>query len=121
MRVQVNVTTPGTFIIATNSVNGVNFFKAGTFTTTGVQNVILQGNGTPQNQGVQYFTVTYGTSNCTFQVTFLPGTVPTGDYFPTTIGSNWAYGLREALPQILFYHRLSLMRPRSEATYLLLL
>jgi hypothetical protein len=93
VQVQVNVTTPGTYIIASNSVNGINFFKAGTFTTPGVQNVILAGSGTPQSEGIQYFSVTYGNSNCTFALAFLPGTLPVSDYLPTTIGSNWAYAL----------------------------
>lgn len=93
VQVQVNVTTPGSYSIATNSVNGVDFIKSGTFTTTGIQNVILNGSGTPIAPGVQYFTVTYGSSNCTFPITFLQGTVPVGDYFPTTTNSNWAYGL----------------------------
>ncbi len=92
VEVQVNVSTPGTYIIATNSVNGVNFFKAGTFTTTGVQNVILSGSGTPQIQGSESYAVTYGGSNCSFQITYLPGTMPVGDYLPTTLNSNWVYG-----------------------------
>ncbi|MEO6452706.1 MAG: hypothetical protein ABIN97_01475 [Ginsengibacter sp.] len=99
VQVQVNVTTPGTFIIASNLVNGINFFKAGTFTNTGVQNVILTGTGTPQSEGVKYFTVTYGAgSSCIFAITFLPGITPIGDYFPTTIGSKWAYGLEGGIP-----------------------
>ncbi len=93
VQVEVNVTTPGTFIIATNSVNGVNFFKAGSFTTTGVQSVILTGSGTPQIEGLQNFTVTYGNSDCTFEVNFLPGTAPIGDYQPASLNSNWTYGL----------------------------
>lgn len=92
VQVEVNVTTPGTFVIATNSVNGINFFKAGSFTTAGVQNVILTGSGTPQIAGLQNFIVTYGNSNCTFQVNFLQGTAPIGDYQPTTLNSNWTYG-----------------------------
>jgi hypothetical protein len=92
VQVEVNVTTPGTFNISTNLVNGVNFSKSGNFTATGVQEVILVGSGTPINEGAQDFTVTFGTSNCTFSISFLPGTPPVQDYFPTTANSNWAYG-----------------------------
>lgn len=70
VQIKVNVTSPGTFVIATNSVNGVNFLKAGTFTTTGVQDVILEGDGTPQNEGEETFTITYGNSNCVFSINF---------------------------------------------------
>jgi hypothetical protein len=94
VEVQVNIITPGTYIIATNTVNGVSFFKDGTFTSTGVQTVILEGSGTPINEGSQNFTVTFGSSNCTFSITFLPGVPPVTDYFPTTINSTWAYGFQ---------------------------
>ncbi|MEP6596026.1 MAG: hypothetical protein ABJA71_08760 [Ginsengibacter sp.] len=90
VQVQVNVTAPGTFIIATNTINGVSFFKNGIFTGTGMQTVILEGTGIPVNAGIQDFTVTFGGNNCTFFITFLPGTLT--DYFPTTINSTWAYG-----------------------------
>ena len=95
VQVQVNITTPGTYIIATNTVNGISFFKTGTFTSTGVQNVILEGSGTPVNEGVQNFMVTFGGSNCTFSITFLPGVPLVTDYFPTTANSNWAYGFKD--------------------------
>jgi hypothetical protein len=94
VEVEVNITTPGTFTIATNTVNGVYFIKSGTFTSRGVQSVILDGAGTPVNSGTQNFTVTFGASNCTFPINFLPGTPPPDDYFPTTVNSNWTYGLQ---------------------------
>lgn len=89
--IQVNVATPGSYTISTNSNNGVTFSKSGTFSTTGVQNVTLNGAGTPNNAGSQTFTVTFGTSTCTFSITFLPGAL---DYFPTTTNSYWGYGLQ---------------------------
>jgi len=92
---QVNIITPGTFTITTNNVNGVSFSKNGTFTSTGVQNVILEGSGTPIDAGLLNFTVTFGTSNCTFSINFLPGTPPVTDYFPTTVNSNWSYGFKD--------------------------
>ncbi len=95
--VQVNVSTIGAYTISSNTVNGVIFSKSGTFTTTGVQTVVLNGAGTPTNSGLQNFTVTFGTSTCNFSITFLPGTTST-DYFPTTPGTNWAYGLKGGTP-----------------------
>jgi hypothetical protein len=91
VQVQVTVTTPGTYTISTNTVNGVSFLKTGTFTATGVQNVILNGTGTPTNSGSQNFTVTFGSSVCNFSIPFATGTVIT-DYFPTTTGSYWDLG-----------------------------
>ena len=88
--VQVNVTTIGAYTISTNTVNGVTFSKSGTFSTTGLQTVVLTGTGTPISSGSQSFAVTFGTSTCNFSITFAAGTLL--DYFPTTTGSNWAYG-----------------------------
>jgi len=93
VQIQVNVTTPGTYSIATTPNNGVTFSNAGTFAAIGLQNIILKGTGTPVDSGAQNFTVTFGTSTCTFSITFLPGVLPTLDYFPTTVSSTWAYGL----------------------------
>lgn len=73
---QVNVTTPGTYTISTNTVNGVTFSGTGTFSTTGAQNVILTGTGLPTNSGNQSYTVTFGTSTCTFVVNYATGVAP---------------------------------------------
>lgn len=66
--VQVNVTTPGTWTLSTNSVTGFSFAGSGTFTATGVQTITLQGTGTPNASGTQTFTVTAGSASCTFPV-----------------------------------------------------
>jgi hypothetical protein len=95
--VQVNVATIGAYTISTNTVKGVSFSKTGTFTTTGLQNVVLVGSGTPTASGSQNFTVTFGSSTCNFSITFAPGTV-VSDYFPTTAGSYWVYGNVNADP-----------------------
>jgi hypothetical protein len=94
LQVQVNVTTIGAYTISANTVNGVSFSKSGSFTTTGLQNVTLNGTGTPVAAGPQIFTLTFGTSTCNFSITFLPGTTPplSLDYFPMTAGSFWHYG-----------------------------
>lgn len=67
--VQVNVTQVGAYTVSTNTVNGYSFFASGVFTTTGVQNVIMKGQGTPIATGTNNFTVTAGTSTCSFPIT----------------------------------------------------
>ncbi len=91
VEIQVNVTTAGNYNITTNSVNGVIFSTAGTFSTAGVQTITLIGTGTPLDQGVQNFSVTFGISTCNFSITFTQGVIK--DYFPVTLNSNWTYSL----------------------------
>jgi len=97
VQIEVNVTTPGTWIMGTNNVAGFSFNGSGTFTTTGVQTITLNAVGTPNAAGSQTFLVTAGTSSCNFSVTVAAGTAPpppppnTGDYFPRTVGSHWTY------------------------------
>lgn len=91
VQLNVTVTVPGDYNITTNIINGVSFSKSGTFASTGLQIVTLTGSGTPTNSGAQNFAITYGSSTCNFSITFLPGV--TGDYFPTTLNSNWAYSM----------------------------
>ena len=107
VQVQANVATVGSYTISTNTVNGVSFSKTGTFTATGLQNVTLTGTGTPVNSGSQNYTVTFGSSTCNFSITFLPGTAPVGDYFPTTINSYWAFGLEGGTPSDSFMIKVS--------------
>ncbi|MEO9071041.1 MAG: hypothetical protein ABI261_08395 [Ginsengibacter sp.] len=90
---QVNVTTPGSYHISTDSVNGVKFTGSGIFTSAGINNVTLTGTGTPINQGSQNYSVTFGTSTCGFPITFQLAVAASGDYFPLSIGSNWTYDL----------------------------
>jgi hypothetical protein len=66
LQVQVTVTTPGSYEISTNTVNGVSFSRAGTFAVAGPQNVLLFASGTPTTSGNSLFTLTYGNSQCAF-------------------------------------------------------
>lgn len=70
VQIQVNVITPGTYTITTDNVNGVIFSSTGNFTTTGVQSVILNGSGTPTGTGAKTYTITYGSSTCTFNIVY---------------------------------------------------
>jgi len=84
--IQVTVTTIGIYNITTNTVNGFSFSGSGNFSATGLQTVILNGTGTPAATGSTTFTVTFGTSTCTFAITVVPV-----DYYPRTTNSNWSY------------------------------
>lgn len=68
----VNVTTPGTYNITTNSANGVTFGASGTFTAAGANTITLTSNNTAAAAGP--FTYTPGTNGCAFTVTYLAGT-----------------------------------------------
>ncbi len=98
VQLQVTVNTPGNYSITTNTVSGISFSASGTFPTTGMQIVTLAGSGTPATSGVLPFSITYGNSTCSFNITALPGVAPSGDYFPTTLNSNWTYGLEGGTP-----------------------
>lgn len=89
----VNVTTAGTYSFSTNTVNGYKFSAAGTFTTTGIQRVVLVATGKPITNGTDNFTVTGGASFCSFPVTVLvPLAVSSNDLFPLTFSSYATYG-----------------------------
>lgn len=81
--VQVNVTTVGAYTLSTNTVNGMTFSKTGSFITTGIQTVILNGSGTPAAAGASVLTPVIGSSSCTFTVT-VTSTAPT-DFIVCTI------------------------------------
>ena len=70
--VQVNVTTVGTYRVYSDTVNGIFFQANGTFSTTGINDVRLTGNGTPLNAGIQNFVISYDTTECVVPVTILP-------------------------------------------------
>jgi hypothetical protein len=67
VNVRVNITSIGVYSISTNTVDGITFSKTGTFTSTGIQNIILIGSGTPTGTGAKIFTV--GTGGCRFTLT----------------------------------------------------
>lgn len=68
----VNVDSIGTYIISTNTVNGISFSGSGVFTTKGVQTITLTASGTPNAAGVYNFTP--ATGSCTFLVTVAAST-----------------------------------------------
>jgi hypothetical protein len=74
--VQVNVLTTGRYTLTTNTDNGITFSQSGLFTATGLQNVILQGTGTPATAVTSTFIPQAGASSCTFNV--VAKATPTG-------------------------------------------
>jgi hypothetical protein len=89
VQIRVDITTGGTYTISTNTVTGFSFSKSGTIGAGADQLLTLDGTGNPTTAGVQSFTVTFGTSTCTFTVNVLPAL--SNDYFPRTANSNWSY------------------------------
>lgn len=71
----VNVEYVGDYTISTNTVNGVSFTASGTFASTGLQEVVLSGNGMPLNGGLHRFTLTTnsttGGNNCNTAIEFV--------------------------------------------------
>jgi hypothetical protein len=66
----VNVTTAGTYNIASTAANGVSFGATGTFNNPGIQNIFLTATGTPAVSGVFSYPVTNGATNCDFLITY---------------------------------------------------
>jgi hypothetical protein len=72
VKLEVNVSVPGSYRILTNTVNGYRFSDSGTFTVKGPQTIRLFSKGTPLHSGTELFTVRAGTSSCGFSVPVLP-------------------------------------------------
>lgn len=70
--IDVDVTETGTYVITTDTVNGIYFRATGVFTQTGMNTISLRGNGTPFTSGIHNFVVSYDGTACDIQVTTLP-------------------------------------------------
>jgi uncharacterized protein (TIGR02145 family) len=70
--IQVNVTTTGSYTFTTGTAAGVSFAASGSFSSTGVQNVVLTATGTPTATGNQNFTVSGLGQSCDFMVSVVP-------------------------------------------------
>lgn len=76
--VQVTVSSPGTFDIRSDTVNGYAFSKAGSV-VFGINTIRLYASGKAIVPGTNTFTIKYGTSTCSFDVT-VTGSVGTSEY-----------------------------------------
>jgi hypothetical protein len=65
----VNVTSVGDYSIATDTLDGISFSKSGTFSSTGIQQVVLDGTGVPDFPRNLLFTISAGISTCSFNLT----------------------------------------------------
>lgn len=72
IQVQITTTAAGAYSVTTTTVAGMSFNGSGT-AVAGAQNIILTGTGTPSASGPQNFTVTFGTSTCTFSIPVTAG------------------------------------------------
>lgn len=76
IQVTIDVTSPGTFSVAADSLSGVWFKTAGTFSTTGATPVTIPASGKPRIAGAQVFLVKFDTSSCLITVNMQPATLP---------------------------------------------
>lgn len=89
---QIQVSSPGTYSIHSDTVNGYSFSGSGIATITGLQPVSLQGNGRPANGGRDTFTITGSGSMCNFYVAVTEPVLGGGSsYFPLVANSYWIY------------------------------
>lgn len=97
LTLQVNVSDTGTYSITSTNVNGISFSANGVFLTTGLQNIIFTGSGTPAAPGT--FSFLTGTSGCSFSITCAGTTTPPGStsncksctYTPMCKGNKFSY------------------------------
>jgi hypothetical protein len=66
--VDINVSTTGTYLLTSDTVNGLSFKAEGTFETTGIHTVRLEAGGTPFTNGTVPYPVHYGTQRCIVNV-----------------------------------------------------
>lgn len=76
VQLQVNVTQPGTYTVSTGTVSGTRFTASGQFTTTGIQSILLSGEGTPSGSGTFRYSTPLAPA-CSFTVQVAdPQTIP---------------------------------------------
>ena len=91
--IKATVTTPGSYTITTNAVNGIIFTASGTFAASGQFTVTLIGAGKPNAAGG--FSFTPGTGGCKFAINFITQPVSFDckecTYLPVCVGSKYQY------------------------------
>jgi hypothetical protein len=73
ININVTVNSPGPYTVTTDTVDGINFSASGKFAATGDQVITLKASGTPNDPGIEYFTVKAGGSQCTFPLHVING------------------------------------------------
>lgn len=91
--IKATVTTPGSYTITSNAVNGIIFSATGTFATIGQHTVTLKGSGKAVAAGP--FSFTPGTNGCKFAIGFIMPPVSFDckecSYLPFCVGSKYEY------------------------------
>lgn len=92
--IQVTITSPGNYSIYSDTANGFWFRDSG-YSVAGNQTLKIRGYGKPILPLNTDFDITYNNSVCSFTVSLItpPSANIYRDYFPTTVGSNWAYDI----------------------------
>ena len=81
VKIQINVSKPGTYSLSTASADGISFVASGSFINTGLQFVLLTGTGKPTAAGP--FSFSPGTNGCSFLITVTPPAPPATFTFPS--------------------------------------
>jgi len=87
VEIKVNVDSIGTYVIYTDTQNGLSFRDSGSFTSTGLNTVLLKPTGTAVAPDPTLFTVYFDTSICQF-------TLPVHDSTGTGLGSKAEFTLK---------------------------
>ncbi|MCX6319561.1 MAG: hypothetical protein NTW29_19950 [Bacteroidetes bacterium] len=91
IQVQITTAAVGPYSVSTNSVAGISF--SGTGTSNGAtQTITLNGTGTPTASGPQNFTVSFGTSTCSFSLTIQGPAVYTIDCPNVIVNGTYQVG-----------------------------
>jgi hypothetical protein len=91
--VKVVTTSAGKCKISTDTVNGMWFTDSVFQLTSGAQTIKVKGYGKPILPLASTFTVDFDSTFCQFTIypAGQPPLATNGDYFPTTVNSNWTY------------------------------
>lgn len=89
--IQVNVPIAGNYNIKTSLTNGLMFSDSGTFTTSGLQNVVLKPTGTPLLNVSSFFSYTYNGITCGFSIDVIDSTGHTNGATDTVALQKWKF------------------------------
>jgi hypothetical protein len=92
IQVQITTSTIGPYVVSTSTVGGFSFSGSGT-STGATQLITLTGTGTPSGTGPQSFTVTFGTSTCTFTVPVSPAGAFVADCSTANVIGTYQVGI----------------------------
>lgn len=93
IQIQITTTAGGSYNITTSTAAGISFSGTGSVPSAGTHNILLTGTGTPNASGTQNFTVTFGTSTCTFSIPIAGPAVYTIDCPNVTVNGTYQAGV----------------------------